>query len=97
MPRKKGTPKTGGRVKGKVNKKTAETRIWIQKIIDSNQKTLEADLKKLKPMERWTIIDRLLNYTLPKMQSVDANISIDGLSDEQFQDLVDKLIERVVE
>jgi hypothetical protein len=87
--------KFGGRKPGSVNKVSSETRVWIDKLINSNRKQLEADLRLLKPAERWSVIERLMNYTLPKMQSVDANINLDRLSDEQLATVITEIMEGV--
>jgi len=87
--------KFGGRKPGSVNKVSSEMRLWVDKLINSNRKQLEADLRLLKPAERWSVIERLMNYTLPKMQSIDANISLDKLTDEQLATVITELMEGV--
>jgi len=87
--------KFGGRKVGSINKVNSETRVWIDKLINSNRKQLEADLILLKPAERWNVIERLMNYTLPKMQSVDANINLGKLTDEQLATIITEIMEGI--
>lgn len=89
--RPKGTPKTGGRQKGSTNKATTETRQWINNIINDNRDTLEKDLKTLEPQQRWAIVEKLLQYTTPKMQSVTAEVDLTKLSEEALDTIIDEL------
>jgi hypothetical protein len=73
--RAKGTQKTGGRVKGTPNKVTQTTREWVQMLINNNRRQLERDLAELEAKERWQVIEKLMQYTLPKMQSVESEIN----------------------
>ncbi|MDO4783394.1 MAG: hypothetical protein Q4A09_09300, partial [Capnocytophaga felis] len=73
MPRPKGTTKTGGRQKGTPNKATGDMRKWLKSFLDQNQEQIEKDFKALEPKERIQAFERLLQYTLPKMQTMDAN------------------------
>ena len=89
--KKKGQPKTGGRTKGTPNKATTDLRTWIGMIVDNNRQQLENDLKVLEPRERWTVIERLLQYAVPKMQSVEAKIDLNQISDEQLNVIINEL------
>ena len=95
MGRHKGTSKTGGRRKGSCNKAGADLRQWVSAMIDGNRWQLEKDLKQLEPKDRWMVIERLMQYTLPKMQSVSADVELGGLTDEQVEIIVDKLLNSV--
>lgn len=65
-----------GRPKGTPNKATKELRQWVQELIDGNRRTFEADLKKLDPAQRLTILERLMQYVIPKQQSVNVEAQI---------------------
>lgn len=91
MPRKKGAVKTGGRGKGTPNKVTSDLRTWVNMLIDNNREQLEKDLKALEPRERWAVIEKLMSYTMPKMQSIEAKIEYDKLSDEQLNTIINKI------
>jgi hypothetical protein len=88
MANKKGSEKKGGRVKGTPNKITLELRSWVALLIDNNRQQLEKDLKALDPKERWNIIEKLIQYTIPKMQSVSNEIEFAKLTDEQINHII---------
>jgi hypothetical protein len=91
MSRKKGTPKTGGRGKGTPNKVTNDTKMWIVGLLDKNREQFEKDLTMLEPYQRVAIFEKLLAYSVPKMQSVQAQINFDSLSDEQLGTIINEL------
>lgn len=95
MSRIKGTQKTGGRSAGTPNKVTGETKKWIQQLIDGNRKQLEKDLKALDPVERWRVIEKLISYVVPKMQSVEAKVEFETLTDEQLDLLINELSKNI--
>lgn len=73
MPQPKG--KTGnpvGRPKGIPNRTTSELRAWVQTLVERNEKKFTADLKKLEPYQRLLILEKLMGFVLPKLQSVDV-------------------------
>ena len=89
--REKGTPKTGGRGKGTPNRVTADTKAWLTKLLDKNRRQFEKDLKKLEPHQRVAVFEKLLAYSVPKMQAVQANIDFGNLSDEQLGVIINEL------
>ena len=78
MSKVKGTPKTGGRGKGTPNKATSEIRLWLSGLIEDNLEQIEADLKALEPKDRLLILEKFMQYTIPKMQSLNTSLDIDG-------------------
>lgn len=68
-----GNPK--GRPRGAKNKATNELREWVERFINDNLDTIANDIKELEPNERVKFFLALLNYTLPKQQSVKAEIN----------------------
>jgi hypothetical protein len=93
--REKGTPKTGGRNKGTPNRLTADTKMWISGLLDKNRRQFEKDLKQLEPYQRVAIFEKLLAYSVPKMQAVQAKIDISRLSDEQLDAVIDEITKNV--
>ena len=72
MARQKGTPKTGGRKRGTPNKVTGTLKEFVANLIDKNRGQMERDLRSLNPKDRLFILERLMQYVLPKNQSVDV-------------------------
>ena len=68
-----GNPK--GRPRGAKNKATNELREWVERFINDNLDTIANDIAELEPNERVKFFLALLNYTLPKQQSVKAEIN----------------------
>lgn len=92
MGRKKGTPKTGGRKVGTPNKVTGTLKDFISELIDENREQIRTDLKVLKAKDRLFVIERFLQYTLPKQQSIKGELLIDKLTDEQVIDVANRLL-----
>lgn len=91
--RKKGTTKTGGRKKGTPNKATASMKEWLTALIDNNRAQIERDLMELEPKERLTILERFMNYCLPKAQAV--QIDYNNLNDEQLDEVIKELTQSI--
>ena len=92
--------KTGnpnGRPKGTPNKVTSEVKTWLAELIDKNRKQIEKDLKALEPKDRILIFEKLLSYVVPKMQSVEAKINLENLSDEQLNQVINELTKEIKE
>ncbi len=68
--------KTGGRSLGTPNKLTKELRERISDFLNDNWEQVEKDFKVLEPEKRVLIFEKLLSYTLPKMQSVQMSAEI---------------------
>jgi len=96
MPFKKGqitNPK--GRPKGSSNKVTISTRQWIANLIDSNRGQFEADLQTLEPKDRLILMERLLSYCVPKMQSIEAKVDLEHLPESQIDLIINELNENL--
>lgn len=59
-----------GRPAGKQNKLTTQTKDWITQLLDSNKKQIEKDLKGMDAETRVKALFSLLNYIVPKQQSI---------------------------
>ena len=89
---KKGqTNNAAGRPKGIPNKVTSDLREWTKRLIEDNREQLEDDLEALEPKERWAIVEKLMQYSIPKMQATTAQIDFNMLSDEQLQTIINEL------
>lgn len=91
MPRKKGTPKTGGRKKGTPNKTTADLKQWVFDFINGNLDAFIDNFKQLDQKEQFNIMLKLLPYVLPKQ--TENKISMD----EQLAQTVKESMEKVNE
>jgi uncharacterized protein (UPF0305 family) len=91
MPKKKGTEKTGGRKQGTPNKVTGEVKTWLSQLIDKNRRQIERDIKALEPKDRLNILEKLMQYTVPKMQNIDGKIDFGKLTDEQLNQVINEL------
>lgn len=69
--------KFGGREQGTPNQITKELRERISDFLNDNWEQVEKDFSVLEPEKRVLIFEKLLSYTLPKMQSVqlDGNLN----------------------
>lgn len=86
--------KTGnpnGRPKGTPNKVTQDVRKWLSSVIDRNRKQMEKDLKALPPKERLQMLERLMQYVVPKQQAVTADIDVSALSETQLDLIIGEL------
>ena len=63
--------KAGGRTAGTPNKVTADLRHTIKKIIEDNIEKVSVDIASLSPKDRVAIIEKLLQYVIPKIQAVE--------------------------
>ena len=93
MPQPKGkTGNPNGRPKGSPNKTTQSVREWL---IDDNREQIRKDLAALEPKERLQVLEKFMQYTVPKMQSVEARVDIDRLSDSQIDQVINELSEKL--
>lgn len=95
MSRPKGTPKTGGRVKGTPNKVTYSLKEWITSLIDKQRTQIEQDLQRLEPKDRLQVIEKLMQYVIPKQAAQQVKLDFDSMTDEQLQRLVEEMTKEV--
>jgi len=69
--------KTGGREQGTPNKLTSDLRERINDFLTDNWEQVEKDFQTLEPEKKILMFEKLLNYTLPRMQAtqLDANVN----------------------
>ena len=94
MPKGK-TNNPNGRPKGTPNRITQDVRAWLSAVIDKNRKQMERDLKALEPKDRLQMIEKLMQYVIPKQQAVSAEVDFSKLTDEQLTIIVNQLTEGI--
>lgn len=62
--------KTGGRELGTPNKLTADLRERISDFLNENWEQIEKDFKTLEPEKRVMLFEKLLQFTLPRLQTI---------------------------
>ena len=65
-----GRGRLGGRTAGTPNKVTGTVKEWIASLIEKNREQMELDLAQLEPKDRLLILERLMQYVVPKQQAV---------------------------
>lgn len=86
-----GKGRIGGRQSGTPNKVTASVKEWLSTLIDKNRKQIEKDIKQLEPKERLLILEKLMQYVVPKQQAVSANVNFERLTDTQLDTLISEM------
>lgn len=90
-----GRGRIGGRSKGTPNKVTSTVKDWISQLIDDNRSQIEKDIKKLSPKDRLQMFEKLMQYVIPKQQSVRADVDLSKLSESQLDLIVDELTKNI--
>ena len=88
-----GRGRLGGRAKGTPNKTTSVMRYWLSKLVFKNRKQIEADLRALEPKDRIAVIERLMQYVLPKQQAIKAEIG--NLTEEEISNVAEQVLNQV--
>ncbi|MBO9619887.1 MAG: hypothetical protein J7539_12730 [Niabella sp.] len=66
--------KFGGRAKGTSNKVTANLRDSVQAFLDANWPDVQSVFDKLDPKDKLAFIEKLMQYSLPKLQAVESKV-----------------------
>ena len=83
------TNNPNGRPKGVPNKVTASLRTFVAEILNKNKRQINKDLKALQPKDRLIILERLMQYVIPKQQW--QQVDLQQLSDDQLTMIVDEI------
>ena len=70
----------GGRKKGSLNRSTEQMKLTIARAVNSSLNSLQEDLERIRkedPEKAIQLSTKLLEYTLPKMKSIDLNAQMD--------------------
>ena len=88
-----GNPK--GRPKGKPNKATGTLREFIADLIDENRDQIRTDIAGLEPKERLQMLERMMQYVLPKMESTKTDIRIEHLSESELSNIAQDILTKI--
>ena len=69
-----------GRPKGALNRSTEQMKLTIARAVNSSLNSLQEDLERIRkedPEKAIQLSTKLLEYTLPKMKSIDMNAQVD--------------------
>ena len=92
-PKNDGKGRIGGRAKGTPNKATKNMCEWLTKLLAKNRKQIEQDLQALEPKDRIAMLERLMQYVLPKQQAIKAEIG--NLTDAELSEVADQVLNQV--
>ena len=90
-----GRGRLGGRVAGTPNKVSGTLKEWLTLLIDKNRKQIEKDLKSLSPKDRLQVVEKLMQYVIPKQAAQQVKLDFDNMTDEQLQRLVEEMTKEV--
>ena len=68
-----------------------DLRSWFSKLIDKNRDQIQRNLTALPSKERLQVLEKFMQYTIPKMQNAEAKLDLDKLRDEQIDQIVNEL------
>lgn len=86
-----GKGRLGGRAKGTPNKATSSLKDWLTGLLDKNRAQIEKDLEDLEPKERLHYLFKMIEYAVPKQAAVQAKIDFDALTDEQLDEVINRI------
>ena len=75
MAAKKGHAKAGGRTKGTPNRMSVDLRARIKDIIEDNIDKVQADLDSLDAKDRLVILERFMQYIIPRKKEEEITIT----------------------
>lgn len=79
------TNNPNGRPKGVPNKTTNDLRQKVTELLENNWEKIQEDIDDLEPRDRLAFIEKLLNYSLPKLRSQDLSINKDNEEQEKCE------------
>ena len=72
-------------------------REWLSLLIDENREQIKKDLATLEPKDRLQILEKFMQYTVPKMQNIDHKIDFNHLTDYEITQLTDTILKQAEE
>lgn len=84
--------KYGGRKQGIPNRATGDLRSWLFTFLQHRVEQIESDWNSLAPSQRLAYFEKLLKFCLPPLQSEQATTFFDKFSNEELQEIIQKLV-----
>ena len=85
--------KTGGRVKGTLNKTTTEIKEMINQFISGNIEDLQKNYDSLEPEKKLQFFRDLLKFVLPTQNQ--SEININQLTESELDKLIDGIVNKL--
>lgn len=92
-----GRGRLGGRTKGTPNKVTSSIRDWLMELVSKNKRQIKRDLDALDPKDRLVMLEKFMQYVVPKQQAVAASVDFATLTDEQLDMVVEEITSSIVD
>ena len=83
-----------GRPKNSKNRATEDLRAKISDFLDENWDRVQADFNRLGPEKRLNFLEKLLKFCVPPKISVDLRREVEALTDQQLDELAEKILNR---
>ena len=105
MPLQKGCKPNNptGRKVGSKNAATTDLKMWVRGLLEKNTTLFENDLAQLESKDRLSVLQGLLKYSIPTLQSVSIEAQIQAeynelriLLDEMPADAIEKISDRII-
>ncbi len=94
-----GRGRLGGRAKGTPNKTTGTIKVWLTDLLTKNKKQIVEDLQQVAPQERLRFFTGLLQYIVPKQQSIsveDEYAALSRLLQSAPEEAIEQISEKVI-
>ncbi len=83
------TNNPNGRPMGVPNKVTTNLKDRVNLLIENNFEKIQADLDKIEPKDRLSIMLKLMEYVIPKQK--ETKIDFSNLSDTEIDELINRI------
>ena len=92
----KGNTFCKGRPKGSENKEVKALREKVKELLENNYDKITADLEKLTPKDRVSAWLGLLEFSLPKLQRIEAEVDVESNTEIDFEKLSTEEIKQLI-
>ena len=83
-----------GKPKGAKNKMNTIIKEAVINLLEANIEQINEDLQAVDARDRLNFWIKLLEYSLPKLARTESGINLNNLSDEQINDMINKILNR---